>query len=284
LRLSFFTLLSSLFSLLSSLFSLATFFSTTEPLITLPDVYVFPRFTLLPHHAIKAFIPYQHLLFQPPSDTDGDDVVPSNLFIRGHVLSLTEKSAKIRITNSDGSDDLIDLPYEYVIYALGSTLPEPVDPWHTLSQVFSQYPQSTSSNAIPLSQAQDIDVQSLSVDLLSIESRPPSPTLPPTPLSTTTSFSQLKSSQPSSYFTAGEVSPWLPPTPPCSTPEFHPQSFGKKALTGSSRSTSTEALRLHADGAGSLEYGLEWMKGRRQMVKTAKRVVVLGGGALGIRE
>jgi hypothetical protein len=214
------------------------------------------------------------------------------------------------------------VPYDYLIYALGSTLPEPVDPWHAHAQLTAR-PDTTSDHDVQAASGKrsggsrpsspesersatrsskhrdgSIDLSHFEVDLPSIDPRPPSPALPPTPTSATSSFlagshnsrQQPASAVASSQFTPG-VSPWLPPTPPCHTPELKARDKQQLfALLKGKHTPSTLDLRAqlthhkHAQGAGTLEYGLDWMKERSEMIAKAKRIVVLGGGALGIRE
>ncbi|KAK0229565.1 hypothetical protein EDD85DRAFT_957340 [Armillaria nabsnona] len=78
------------------------------------DVYVLPRFSVLPGHEHKAFIPY-HSVFQPPKD--------DHLVLHATVLSLTAKSVTLSRSFPEHGIDTTEVPYDYAIYALGSHLP-----------------------------------------------------------------------------------------------------------------------------------------------------------------
>ena len=114
------------------------------PRLTL-DAYVFPRYTVLSQHAPKAFIPYIHA-FEPRKD---EVIVPlpghqpalgKNLeghlgtrlqWIHGTALSLSSRSVTFkRISPSPIISEAVEtLEFDYCIYALGATLPSPVDVW-----------------------------------------------------------------------------------------------------------------------------------------------------------
>lgn len=149
------------------------------------DVYTFSRFTVKTKHAPKGFIPYKHLLDpQPklapeidlstppetppihPSVLDQEDDVLAgrarHQFIQGVVTKLSSKevtfvrpseedrpafkdvafksvpaanvdSKEVNMTYGefDGPEEKIE--YNYLLYALGSTLPDPVNVWQPLS-------------------------------------------------------------------------------------------------------------------------------------------------------
>jgi len=111
------------------------------------DVYVFPRFTVIPSHANKAFVPYTHA-FEPrpgdpafglptppttPTSESEDAKKKMRVWIHGNVSSLTSHSVTFtRLSSEDpdlpaGSTETID--FDYLVYALGASLPSPVDVW-----------------------------------------------------------------------------------------------------------------------------------------------------------
>ncbi|WVQ98865.1 hypothetical protein IAU59_005996 [Kwoniella sp. CBS 9459] len=133
-------------------------------------VYVFPRYTVIPSHAPKAYIPYLHMLDPPKSEADkpltppttppmsnaslgGEIAVPEeplpksrHQFIQGCVTNITAHSVTfVRPTTDpskqapkqthspdtygqyDGPEETID--FDYAVYALGASLPGPVNVW-----------------------------------------------------------------------------------------------------------------------------------------------------------
>ncbi|KAK8869685.1 hypothetical protein IAR55_000253 [Kwoniella newhampshirensis] len=146
-------------------------------------LYAFPRFTVIPHEAQKGFIPYRRTLDflpQPKSDLPTPPQTPPtsssaikserevdvddksrHQFIQGCVIKLTSHSvtfirprhadepgskagstSKNDLTNRihahltygeyDGEEETID--FDYAIYALGASMPDPVNVWQdTLS-------------------------------------------------------------------------------------------------------------------------------------------------------
>lgn len=113
------------------------------------DVYVFPRFTVLSSHANKAFVPYTHA-FQPrPGDTlspaglptppttpteEGESLTQKlRVWIHGNVSSLSSHSVTYTRLSSDDPDRPVggvgSVEFDYMIYALGASLPSPVDVW-----------------------------------------------------------------------------------------------------------------------------------------------------------
>ncbi len=315
---------------------------------TYTDVYVFPRFTILPSHGVKSFIPYSQLMQHPELEKESAsaDVLGGNLFIRASVVSIDHQVVKIQRL-ADPSDEsaatgpVEEVPYEYLIYALGSTLPEPVDPWHAHAQLAAAeaatdesareivehlnghvqgyrhdngrfFPRKSSNgrSISPQSSADgrdSLDMKDLRSELPSIAPRPPSPILPPTPQSAMSSMlpavphaihhnPSIASSIDGGWTSTSPttpgfgVSPWLPPTPPCRSPDLKPRAMKRPVPVHElNRAVSSASLKHlvkhdHVRGAGTRDQGLEWMHGRAEMIERARRVVILGGGALGIRE
>lgn len=126
-----------------------------------PDVYPFPRFTVLPEHAAKSFLPLTNVLpggrlvdFQPnvpEAERTGSPLPPAlapntldlstspHRQIQALITGLTANSVTFT-TAKDGSFDDIDLldppadrvetiEFEYCVYALGGALSEPSDAW-----------------------------------------------------------------------------------------------------------------------------------------------------------
>ncbi|KAK0477886.1 hypothetical protein IW261DRAFT_1484350 [Armillaria novae-zelandiae] len=85
-------------------------------------VYVLPRFSVLPGHEHKAFIPY-HSVFQGAKD----DI----LVLHATVLSLTAKSVTLSRSFPEHGIATTEVSYNYAIYALGSHLPIPLNLWGT---------------------------------------------------------------------------------------------------------------------------------------------------------
>lgn len=112
-------------------------------------MYVFPRYTVIPSHANKAFVPYTHA-FQPrPGDTLPPSCLPTppttptseskslasklRTWIHGNVSSLSSHSVTFTRLSSDDPDSpaggVETVDFDYLIYSLGASLPSPVDVW-----------------------------------------------------------------------------------------------------------------------------------------------------------
>ncbi|KAK4684127.1 apoptosis-inducing factor 2, partial [Tremellales sp. Uapishka_1] len=111
----------------------------------LNHLYTFPRFTILPQHAAKGFIPYDNLFNPPaPSKTSPADSLPTppltphasleklsekenpHLFIQGNVVSLHPHHL---ILKRPGVDTPERIDFDYAVYALGGGMPDPVNVW-----------------------------------------------------------------------------------------------------------------------------------------------------------
>lgn len=131
------------------------------------DVYAFPRFTVMSQHAPKGFIPYKRML-EPQPKASSDPLTPPQTppaesatlpdefaarsrhqFIQACVTKLTSREVTfIRPTQQasssnptaenmtygefDGVEETIK--FDYLLYALGSTLPDPVNVWQPIDE------------------------------------------------------------------------------------------------------------------------------------------------------
>ncbi|GJF00070.1 FAD/NAD(P)-binding domain-containing protein [Phanerochaete sordida] len=93
-------------------------------------LYVFPRYTVIPGHEHKAFIPYNRIFHK--MDQAGSLIAPkSNRHlvvhatvkdIQAHSLTLSRAVPEVGIAEPK-------LAFDYLVYALGSHPPEPIDLW-----------------------------------------------------------------------------------------------------------------------------------------------------------
>lgn len=131
------------------------------------DVYAFPRFTVKSQHAPKGFIPYKRML-DPQPKKSSDPLTPPQTppvesatlsdefsarsrhqFIQACVTKLTSREVTfVRPTHQagssistagnmaygefDGAEETIK--FDYLLYALGSTLPDPVNVWQPIDE------------------------------------------------------------------------------------------------------------------------------------------------------
>jgi NADH dehydrogenase FAD-containing subunit len=108
-------------------------------------LYVFPRFSTLPGHEHKAFIPYHSIFKDAPkristkkSMSGKRTVVDTHTVIQATVTSITPSHVVVQSNDMDagafGGDssdkvwktDNTSIPYSHLIYALGSHLPDPL--------------------------------------------------------------------------------------------------------------------------------------------------------------
>ncbi|KZT01697.1 iron uptake cluster protein [Laetiporus sulphureus 93-53] len=92
-------------------------------------LYVLPRYAILPEHAHKAFIPYNtmfHLPGESPASNSTNAVVlhAQVTSLTPHTVSLSRAFPEHGITEPSRT-----LHFDYVVYALGSHLPAPIDLW-----------------------------------------------------------------------------------------------------------------------------------------------------------
>ncbi|KLO16071.1 FAD/NAD(P)-binding domain-containing protein [Schizopora paradoxa] len=107
-------------------------------------VYILPRLGVLPGHEHKAFIPYTRF-FSPPSSptpqdtsTDASDEPgpstsrqsrPRHLFLHASAIKLNEHSVTLDRAFPEHGLPSTEIPFEFLVYALGSHLPAPIDLW-----------------------------------------------------------------------------------------------------------------------------------------------------------
>ena len=110
----------------------------------LNHLYVLPRYAVLPGHEHKAFIPYNNV-FRPPRPFDASDLSPPpspanpqsqsaqspHVFLHAAVTSLSHRSLTLdRAYPAHGVAEADrTLHFDYLVYALGSHLPAPIDLW-----------------------------------------------------------------------------------------------------------------------------------------------------------
>lgn len=115
------------------------------------DVYVFPRYAVVPKHTPKAFIPRTHVLKsgRVPPTPPGTSPLPEapatpgqHELVQGIITKLERNSVTVLRANDkglyddvkdDGSDApedrFLTIPFDYAVYALGAGLPPPSDVW-----------------------------------------------------------------------------------------------------------------------------------------------------------
>ena len=100
-------------------------------------LYVLPRYAVLPGHEHKAFIPYKNV-FQPPPSFDASSSTPTprlddsrHVFLHAAVTSISQHSLVLdRAFPEHGiSESDRTLRFEFLVYALGSHLPSPINLW-----------------------------------------------------------------------------------------------------------------------------------------------------------
>lgn len=93
-------------------------------------MYALPRFAVVPGHEHEAFIPYQPMLPR----TDDPTSAAQSIILHAHVTSLTPNSVTLsRAFPEHGiHEPAKKLDFDYVIYALGSHLPAPINLWDPL--------------------------------------------------------------------------------------------------------------------------------------------------------
>ena len=105
-------------------------------------LYVLPRYAVLPGHEHKAFIPYTNVFLPPPTPDSSPAPSPSiatasaspgpdKIFLHAAVTSLSTNSLVLdRAFPEHGvSDSDRTLHFDFLVYALGSHLPSPINLW-----------------------------------------------------------------------------------------------------------------------------------------------------------
>ncbi|KAJ3537521.1 hypothetical protein NMY22_g5553 [Coprinellus aureogranulatus] len=88
----------------------------------LNHMYVMPRFAVLPGHEHKAFIPYTNVFLE-------DESKPNHVAIKADVTALRPNSVTISRPFPELGIPSREIPFDYAVYALGGTMPAPLDPW-----------------------------------------------------------------------------------------------------------------------------------------------------------
>lgn len=127
---------------------MATVSNTKAPLT--PDVYCFPRFSILPQHGPKALIPRSEVFTKGRINDPAKepDTIPervadaaSHEMLQGLVIGMTPNSVSVLLPAEGSYDDVKDdgsdapperirrIEFDYAVYALGSGMPAPCDVW-----------------------------------------------------------------------------------------------------------------------------------------------------------
>ncbi|KAF9530778.1 hypothetical protein CPB83DRAFT_850293 [Crepidotus variabilis] len=85
-------------------------------------VYAMPRFSVLPGHEFKAFIPYTNV-FKTPAGPNHIVLQAHIISMRPHHITLSKAFPEYGFSN--------EVPFDFAVYALGSRLPSPLDLWGT---------------------------------------------------------------------------------------------------------------------------------------------------------
>ena len=101
----------------------------------LNHLYVLCRYSVLPGHEHKAFIPY-HNVFRQPRVFGSDADLPAppaskHVFLHASVTSVSRTSLTLdkAFPEHGVAEDDRTLHFDYLLYALGSHLPAPIDLW-----------------------------------------------------------------------------------------------------------------------------------------------------------
>ncbi|OSC99602.1 FAD/NAD(P)-binding domain-containing protein [Trametes coccinea BRFM310] len=99
-------------------------------------LYVLPRYAVLPGHEHKAFIPYDNVFLPPalPAASSSDPPQPPkdlSRHVRLHASVLSLREHELTLDKSFPEHGIPDqtLRFEYLVYALGSHLPSPINLW-----------------------------------------------------------------------------------------------------------------------------------------------------------
>ncbi|CDO72029.1 hypothetical protein BN946_scf184943.g64 [Trametes cinnabarina] len=99
-------------------------------------LYVLPRYAVLPGHEHKAFIPYDNVFLPPATASDASSPTPESpndlsRHVRLHANVLSLREHELTLDKSFPEHGIFDrtLRFEYLVYALGSHLPSPINLW-----------------------------------------------------------------------------------------------------------------------------------------------------------
>ncbi|EKM58396.1 uncharacterized protein PHACADRAFT_117301 [Phanerochaete carnosa HHB-10118-sp] len=96
-------------------------------------LYVFPRYCVVPGHEFKAFIPYDRIFYKAE---EGSIIPPKNdrhLMLHATVTDLEEHSLTLSRAIPEMGVMEPKLTFDYLVYALGSHPPEPIDLWGSVN-------------------------------------------------------------------------------------------------------------------------------------------------------
>ncbi|EAU83599.2 Fer8 [Coprinopsis cinerea okayama7 len=86
------------------------------------DVYVMPRYAVLPGHEYKAFIPYTNVFLTPGKN-------PNHIVLKAQVLSIRPNHVTLSQAFPEHGFPTTTIPFDYAVYALGGSLAAPLDLW-----------------------------------------------------------------------------------------------------------------------------------------------------------
>ncbi|KAJ7579263.1 hypothetical protein C8J56DRAFT_1030584 [Mycena floridula] len=95
--------------------------------------YILPRLAVLPGHEHKAFIPTKNIF----------DSASPHRFLQAHVISVHREHVVISRSFPEHDIPSTTLPFEYLVYALGSHLPRPLNLWQSSPSDLRMLPQGT---------------------------------------------------------------------------------------------------------------------------------------------
>ncbi|PPQ85979.1 hypothetical protein CVT25_001678 [Psilocybe cyanescens] len=98
-------------------------------------VYVMPRYTVLPGHEYKAFIPYDKVFLVDPPKSEHIRLHAQVISIRPHHIKLSRSFPELGFPTDT-------ITFDYAIYALGSHLPPPLNLWGPSSYKYLESPKS----------------------------------------------------------------------------------------------------------------------------------------------
>lgn len=232
-------------------------------------LYVLPRFAVLPVHAHKAFVPYSNL-FHEASTPDKD--YSRHLILNAQVTSLGEHS--LTLNCSFPEHGIVDgqLNFDFAVYALGSHLPAPINLWGPVGDE-EEIKESSKPEDVSVPQAKAEDVP-LSFPATSLDE--PAPVV-------------AASTVEKAIITAETDAVVLPST----LPQPAKEAEEKEALTSSpSEPVKDDKLVSQAPAVvpvavnlpGTKPAAIDWLKRFSKRVEKVSSVLVVGGGALGIRK
>ena len=235
-------------------------------------LYVLPRFAVLPVHAHKAFVPYTNL-FHEASTPDKD--YSRHLILTAQVTSLKEHS--LTLDRSFPDYGIVDgkLDFDFAVYALGSHLPAPNNLWGTVGDE-EVIKESSKSEEVPVAVVKPEDA-SPSFPATSIDE--PAPVV----AASTVEKAVITAEAPAEVV----VSPSTLPEPSKEEQEE------KEALTSSppepvKNDEKVSQAPAIVPGAvnlpGTKPAAINWLKRFSKRVESVSSVLVVGGGALGIRK